>query len=126
MYLLARSQLLSSLVRGYAIQDDTYDLLANNFQDGEATAGETTAEGVPAGEDDSQMNGINGGDHEQDMQTGEEPAAGAGAGLTGERQPNKIRVTTPYLTKYERARVLGTRALQIRYFLLTQLFSVLS
>lgn len=27
-------------------------------------------------------------------------------------QPNK-RITTPYLTKYERARVLGTRALQI-------------
>lgn len=25
----------------------------------------------------------------------------------------KSRVTTPYLTKYERARVLGTRALQI-------------
>lgn len=35
-------------------------------------------------------------------------------GLTGERQANKVRVTTPYLTKYERARVLGTRALQIR------------
>jgi len=29
------------------------------------------------------------------------------------RKPNKVRVTTPYLTKYERARVLGTRALQI-------------
>lgn len=27
-------------------------------------------------------------------------------------QPSK-RITTPYLTKYERARVLGTRALQI-------------
>ncbi|KAK4685030.1 DNA-directed RNA polymerases I, II, and III subunit RPABC2, partial [Tremellales sp. Uapishka_1] len=26
---------------------------------------------------------------------------------------NAIRVTTPYMTKYERARVLGTRALQI-------------
>lgn len=25
------------------------------------------------------------------------------------------RSTTPYMTKYERARVLGTRALQIRY-----------
>lgn len=31
-----------------------------------------------------------------------------------ERQPNKVKITTPYLTKYERARVLGTRALQIR------------
>lgn len=25
------------------------------------------------------------------------------------------RTTTPYMTKYERARILGTRALQIRY-----------
>jgi DNA-directed RNA polymerase I, II, and III subunit RPABC2 len=38
------------------------------------------------------------------------PTAG---GLVGERQPNAVRVTTPYLTKYERARILGTRALQI-------------
>jgi DNA-directed RNA polymerases I, II, and III subunit RPABC2 len=28
--------------------------------------------------------------------------------------PNANRVTTKYMTKYERARVLGTRALQIR------------
>jgi DNA-directed RNA polymerase I, II, and III subunit RPABC2 len=28
--------------------------------------------------------------------------------------PNEDRTTTPYMTKYERARVLGTRALQIR------------
>ncbi|OTA93220.1 hypothetical protein M434DRAFT_48572, partial [Hypoxylon sp. CO27-5] len=27
--------------------------------------------------------------------------------------PNEERTTTPYMTKYERARVLGTRALQI-------------
>jgi DNA-directed RNA polymerases I, II, and III subunit RPABC2 len=27
--------------------------------------------------------------------------------------PNEKRTTTPYMTKYERARVLGTRALQI-------------
>lgn len=27
---------------------------------------------------------------------------------------NENRTTTPYMTKYERARVLGTRALQIR------------
>jgi RNA polymerase Rpb6 len=29
--------------------------------------------------------------------------------------PDDKRSTTPYMTKYERARVLGTRALQIRY-----------
>jgi DNA-directed RNA polymerase I, II, and III subunit RPABC2 len=36
-----------------------------------------------------------------------------GSGRTGE-MPNAIRITTPYMTKYERARILGTRALQIR------------
>ena len=74
------------------------------------------------------MNGIdgaNGVDHGVDgdlggadtvqVEEGTGSGAGAtGAGLRGERQPNKERVTTPYLTKYERARVLGTRALQIR------------
>ncbi|KAF3846764.1 hypothetical protein F7725_003842 [Dissostichus mawsoni] len=30
-------------------------------------------------------------------------------------QANLKRITTPYMTKYERARVLGTRALQIAY-----------
>jgi len=29
--------------------------------------------------------------------------------------PDEDRRTTPYMTKYERARILGTRALQIRY-----------
>ncbi|GAA5962577.1 hypothetical protein JCM5350_007570 [Sporobolomyces pararoseus] len=29
------------------------------------------------------------------------------------KHANKERVTTPYMTKYERARILGTRALQI-------------
>ncbi len=31
------------------------------------------------------------------------------------RVPDDKRSTTPFMTKYERARVLGTRALQIRY-----------
>jgi DNA-directed RNA polymerase I, II, and III subunit RPABC2 len=35
------------------------------------------------------------------------------SGLTGE-SANLERITTPYMTKYERARILGTRALQIR------------
>ncbi|PWN90001.1 DNA-directed RNA polymerases I [Acaromyces ingoldii] len=33
-------------------------------------------------------------------------------GLTAET-PNTEKITTPYMTKYERARILGTRALQI-------------
>lgn len=70
------------------------------------------AEGIP-------VNGevtLNGADHEgvngDANANGHEPAQPLG--MQGERQPNKVRITTPYLTKYERARVLGTRALQIR------------
>lgn len=52
-------------------------------------------------------------------------AAGGGGGKSGQKntveatKARKVdkenRTTTPYMTKYERARVLGTRALQIRY-----------
>ncbi|GJJ06261.1 hypothetical protein Clacol_000452 [Clathrus columnatus] len=61
---------------------------------------------------DAQLNGHSGQDHQgiNGANGGESTAIGA---VAVERQPNKVRVTTPYLTKYERARVLGTRALQI-------------
>lgn len=74
-------------------------------------------EGEDANGEVSHPNGVNGADHDQEMANGEEhlPQQPAASGLQGERQPNKVRVTTPYLTKYERARILGTRALQIRY-----------
>jgi RNA polymerase Rpb6 len=53
---------------------------------------------------------------DQQMAPAEEvPEPATGSALVGERLPNAVRVTTPYLTKYERARILGTRALQIRY-----------
>ncbi|RDW71134.1 hypothetical protein BP5796_04856 [Coleophoma crateriformis] len=48
-----------------------------------------------------------------------DPAAAANRGKAAEKAPKdkKIpsdqRTTTPYMTKYERARILGTRALQI-------------
>ena len=34
--------------------------------------------------------------------------------VEGKQVPPDQRTTTPYLTKYEKARVVGTRALQIR------------
>lgn len=37
------------------------------------------------------------------------------ASLRDKKIPDAERNTTPYMTKYERARILGTRALQIRY-----------
>ncbi len=43
-------------------------------------------------------------------------------GLRDKKIPDAKRSTTPYMTKYERARVLGTRALQIR-FVCSQNFS---
>ena len=64
------------------------------------------------GEDGVNGGVVNGVDGDQEMANGEETTTGTG--ITGELQPNKVRVTTPYLTKYERARILGTRALQIR------------
>ena len=36
-----------------------------------------------------------------------------GGGKRGKPVPKDQRTTTPYMTKYERARILGTRALQI-------------
>ncbi|KZT74989.1 subunit common to RNA polymerase I [Daedalea quercina L-15889] len=88
--------------------DENYDLLAT--EGGEAEAGEGSG----------QVNGYegaNGAEPDQELVNGEssqqQEAHTSGAGMQGERQPNKVRVTTPYLTKYERARVLGTRALQI-------------
>ena len=42
-----------------------------------------------------------------------EGEAGAAGAPGAQGQPARERVTTRYMTKYERARVLGTRALQI-------------
>ncbi|THH19049.1 hypothetical protein EW146_g2050 [Bondarzewia mesenterica] len=90
--------------------DEGYDLLA--------AEGQAEGEGEAPGEE-MQVNGLeglNGAEHDQEMANGEaihEAQASQATGLAGERQANKVRVTTPYLTKYERARILGTRALQI-------------
>ncbi|CCL98125.1 uncharacterized protein FIBRA_00119 [Fibroporia radiculosa] len=89
--------------------DENYDLNAPEGADGEAGEGNGQANGFEG------ANGT-GQDQDQEMANGEAQSLDAGtsgAGMRGERQPNKVRVTTPYLTKYERARVLGTRALQI-------------
>ena len=78
---------------------------------------ENNPEGEQAGldgeQDPGQPNGADGyagGDQEMADSQG----AVAPPQQQGERQPNKVRITTRYLTKYERARILGTRALQIR------------
>ena len=55
--------------------------------------------------------------------TSGDPSAAANRGKGSEKSakdkkiPHDERKTTPYMTKYERARILGTRALQIRWVL---------
>ena len=86
---------------------DGYDLLTENNPDGEQA-------GLDGEQDPNQHNGADGyAGGDQEMTDGQGPPAPPQQ--QGERQPNKVRVTTRYLTKYERARILGTRALQIRW-----------
>ncbi|KAK5664104.1 hypothetical protein OQA88_319 [Cercophora sp. LCS_1] len=60
----------------------------------------------------------NGEDHRQVVASGD-PNAAANMGKGNEKShkdkkiPNDQRTTTPFMTKYEKARILGTRALQI-------------
>ncbi|CAG7848026.1 DNA-directed RNA polymerases I, II, and III subunit RPABC2 Short=RNA polymerases I, II, and III subunit ABC2; AltName: Full=ABC23; AltName: Full=DNA-directed RNA polymerases I, II, and III 23 kDa polypeptide [Serendipita indica DSM 11827] len=77
---------------------------------------------VGEGEDDQALDSqdvINGIRQDDDMEmrdgtSGKRTGAGNTQQQNNEpRKPNKVRITTPYLTKYERARILGTRALQI-------------
>lgn len=78
----------------------------------EAADGEDT--GVPLGDED--------GEHDpRKVVASGDPNAAANHGKGNEKShkdkkiPNDKRTTTPFMTKYEKARILGTRALQIRY-----------
>jgi DNA-directed RNA polymerase I, II, and III subunit RPABC2 len=51
------------------------------------------------------------------VQAALKPQKNSVADLKKKKIPKEKRTTTPYMTKYEKARVLGTRALQIRYVL---------
>lgn len=61
--------------------------------------------------------------HQDNIVESGDPSAAAAAkaaqkntveALKSKKVPNDQRSTTPYMTKYEKARILGTRALQIR------------
>lgn len=59
-------------------------------------------------------------DEQENVVVSGDAAAAAGQtkgakSLKERRIANEDRTTTPYMTKYERARILGTRALQIRW-----------
>lgn len=90
---------------------------AENFEDfdvehfsDEENFGETN--GYPAG-DSKTENGrtiVTGGTGPEDYQNYEQSRRKT---LKEKAIPKDQRITTPYMTKYERARILGTRALQI-------------
>ncbi|KAJ5573450.1 DNA-directed RNA polymerase I II and III subunit [Penicillium hispanicum] len=79
-----------------------------DFVDHEGLEGEEGAEGV-----DSYQPAVNG----ENVVVSGDPNSGYTSKVMEQSREKKVsndqRTTTPYLTKYERARVLGTRALQI-------------
>lgn len=81
------------------VQDEDMDFGAEVDMDQPIGGEEELANGYTNGDidDHAGLNGI--------VETGEGEANGPAS---------TERVTTPYMTKYERARILGTRALQIR------------
>ena len=59
---------------------------------------------------------VENGDEDNVIVSGDPSAAankGADKSLKDKKIPDNERTTTPYMTKYERARILGTRALQL-------------
>lgn len=70
----------------------------------------------PAGDDDENLQ--NGDEEPENVIVSGDPSAAAKENAKSHKDkkiPNDQRITTPYMTKYEKARILGTRALQIRY-----------
>ncbi|KAJ4145272.1 hypothetical protein LMH87_004127 [Akanthomyces muscarius] len=65
-----------------------------------------------------EQDGLENGDEQDNVVVSGDPSAAANASRADKSSkdkkiPDEERNTTPYMTKYERARILGTRALQI-------------
>ena len=103
---------LSEFLPSYDI--DTYEPTEPIYDDFEPQSpGEPEANNAATDDPDALEHGQN------VVEVGKDASAmGGGAAKTTSRDkkiPKEKRNTTPYMTKYERARVLGTRALQIRW-----------
>lgn len=70
-------------------------------------------------DDDDEYGKARAAEEEGNVVVSGDPSAGANRGKAADKShrdkkiPNEERITTPYMTKYEKARILGTRALQI-------------
>ena len=93
--LLSRSELTARLA--CTQEEEAYLNREDDDENGED--GQAQIDGAAA----QQQDGI--------VTSGQAPPGGG----PGEGQKNTERMTTPYMTKYERARILGTRALQISW-----------
>jgi hypothetical protein len=112
---------LSAFVTKCQSRDFAYDDNEPEYdpEEPEEYTGENTTNGVDdleAGKNPDQL--LTTGD--RDVVVSGDPSAVAARGKSAaapkdKKIPNDKRTTTPYMTKYERARILGTRALQIRY-----------
>ncbi|KAF1823709.1 RNA polymerase Rpb6 [Dissoconium aciculare CBS 342.82] len=103
--------------------DDMQDYGAGEYDEGnlvdEADYEENYEDAVAEG-DANQANGnlhTDATDYNEHAQnnvvTSGEPGLNTVKGVKSKKIASENRITTPYMTKYERARVLGTRALQI-------------
>lgn len=93
---------------------DDFDDEEQNFSDHGSDAGE----GI--GANGEQDNFITAGDPAAAAAAA--AAARGGVKIDEKKIPNDQRTTTPYMTKYEKARLLGTRALQIRWVILASVW----
>ncbi|KAG8749333.1 hypothetical protein FRC12_013461, partial [Ceratobasidium sp. 428] len=93
--------------------DDDYDGGLNDTYDEPAPEDEDPGYDLLNGEQGENAEG-GGGVDASAMDVDHQPGQRKDLGVVDQqREANKERITTPYLTKYERARILGTRALQI-------------
>ncbi|KAL3481216.1 DNA-directed RNA polymerase I, II, and III subunit Rpb6 [Aspergillus californicus] len=90
-----------------------FDNEPEDFLNPEDVEAEDGADGADAYDDGAYAPAVNG---DRVVVSGDPNAGSGGKVVEQSRQKkiaNELRTTTPYMTKYERARVLGTRALQI-------------
>ena len=127
MRIWARKMFFSSWMSDYAGDDD--DAFEDRYEEnvyeedeedgGIDGVGDDDAGGGDGTNGDIIMNGTQSQHPQLTNGLGQHAAAGTNksgethTGAKGVRIPEEQRTTTPYMTKYERARILGVRALQI-------------
>lgn len=100
------------------IQDD-FEEPVDEFDEEPAFSDNDDDDGAAAADNAAKVNGLD--QHDNFIASGDPAAAAAAAAaqhqggkrIDDKKVPKDQRNTTPYMTKYERARLLGTRALQI-------------